>query len=252
MRSTPSPAQPAQACHADAPIRVFLADDHAVTLWGLQQLIDGMQPRMTVVGTAASSQELLAHPALAGTDVLLLDLGLRDCNAIGLVHHLVETEGVKVVLLTGDLDPAHHRDAVLRGARGVVLKSQPAEHVLEAIESVHRGKTWLDGALMSMLLGGSGSAAAERRGDDSPSRIAALTPRERDVVDAVVEHRGAKSLVVAESLGMSECTLRNHLTVVYSKLHVRGRLELYAYAVEHGLAPRHAVAAPWAEPGWAS
>jgi hypothetical protein len=55
-------------------------------------------------------------------------------------------------------------------------------------------------------------------------------------VQAVVTHRGAKSLVVADALGMSENTLRNHLSVIYGKLQVKGKLDLYAFAIEHGLA----------------
>jgi DNA-binding NarL/FixJ family response regulator len=226
------------------PIRVMLADDHAVTLWGLEQLVNSVQPRMRVVGTASNCAELLAHPALAETDVVLLDLGLRDGNAIECMRRLVENAGVKVVVLTGDLDPTHHREAVVRGARGVVVKSQPTEHILDAIESVHRGEAWLDGALVSSLLSDPPTKAADRareprHNDEHQRRIASLTPKEREVVRAVVAHRGAKSLVVADAMGMSEHTLRNHLTVIYSKLHVTGKLELYALAVECGL-----VAAP--------
>jgi DNA-binding NarL/FixJ family response regulator len=223
------------------PIRVMLADDHAVTLWGLEQLINSLQPRMTVVGKVSSCADLLAHPALAETDVVLLDLGLGDRNAIECLPRLVENAGVKVVVLTGDLDPVHHREAVVRGARGVVIKSQPTEHILDAIEHVYRGEAWLDGALVSSLLGTPPVKAADasrksRQGNDEDDRIASLTPKERDVVRAVVAHRGAKSLVVADAMGMSEHTLRNHLTVIYSKLRVTGKLALYAFAIERGLA----------------
>ena len=93
-------------------IRVLLADDHAVTLWGLSQLVDSARPRMKVVGTATSCAELLSHRALADTDVVLLDLGLRDANAIDCVRELVDL-GVQVVLLTGDLDPSHPAEHLL-------------------------------------------------------------------------------------------------------------------------------------------
>ena len=220
-------------------IRVLLADDHTVTLWGLRQLVDSARPGMCVSGTATSCAELLAHPALSQTDVVLLDLGLGDANAIDCVRQLVNDAGVKVVLLTGDLDPSHHREAVMRGARGVVLKSQPTEHILQAIERVHAGEVCFDGSLMSMLLGAVPGLPGARPAakDDATLRIETLTPKERQVIQAIVRHRGAKSLVVAEELGMSEHTLRNHLTVVYSKLHVQGKLDLYAFALQHRLAP---------------
>jgi DNA-binding NarL/FixJ family response regulator len=220
-------------------IRVLLADDHSVTLWGLRQLVESAQPHMIVAGTASTCAELLAHPALPRTDVVLLDLGLGDSNAIGCVQQLVSEAGVKVVLLTGDLNPAHHRDAVMRGARGVVLKSQPTENILDAIQRVHAGEVWLDGSLMAMLLGAvPGVPGTVPQPKSGPAqRIQSLTLKERQVIETVVRHRGAKSLVVADAMGISEHTLRNHLTVIYSKLGVQGKLNLFVFAIENRLAP---------------
>jgi DNA-binding NarL/FixJ family response regulator len=224
-------------------IRVLLADDHAVTLWGLRQLIESAGSRMTVSGTASTRHELLSHPALDATDVVLLDLSLKDASALECLPRLV-SDGLKVVILTGDVNPIRHREAVLGGARGVVLKSQSTDTVLEAIERVHAGEVFFDGSLMSMLLDSMPNVAPGGRRsspDTHVRRIESLTTKEREVVRAVVSHRGAKSLAVAEALHMSEHTLRNHLTVIYSKLCVRGRLELYVFATEHGLAPHGGV-----------
>jgi DNA-binding NarL/FixJ family response regulator len=247
----PTPAHAAAAKARDAPIRVLLADDHTVTLWGLGQLVESAHPRLCVSGTASTCAELLAHPALPQTDVVLLDLRLQDANAIHCIAPLVNEARVQVVLLTGDVNPSHHRDAVLRGARGVVLKSQPTQNILDAIERVHAGEVWFDGSLMSMLLGavpglptpGSGQKGVAGAGsvrsapqDDATRRIETLTPKERQVIQAMVKHRGVKNLVVADALGMSEHTLSNHLTEIYSKLAVPGKLNLYVYAMEHRLA----------------
>lgn len=227
--------------HAEAatrPIRVLLADDHAVTLWGLRQLIESAHPCMVVSGTAATCSELLAHPALDRTDVVLLDLGLRDADALDCIPRLAALGHLKVVVLTGDLHAGRHRTAVMNGARGVVLKSQSTERVLQAIERVHAGEVCVDGSLMSMLLGSMPGFVAHAPAppqDEHARRIGGLTTKERQVIQAVVEHRGAKCLVVSDALGMSEHTLRNHLTVIYSKLAVQGKLGLYAYALEHGL-----------------
>lgn len=220
------------------PIRVLLADDQSVTLWGLRQLLESAGPRMAVSGTATSCGELLAHAALRDTDVVLLDLGLRDACALDCLPRLVGEAGVKVVVLTGELDPGRHRDAVMRGARGVVLKSQPTDAILYAIERVHAGEVCIEGSLMSLLLDSVPGLAPTSRAKTDPDagRIESLTARERQVIESVVQHRGAKSFAVADSLGMSEHTLRNHLTVIYSKLGVRGKLDLYAFALEHGMA----------------
>ncbi|WP_298231770.1 response regulator transcription factor [uncultured Azohydromonas sp.] len=225
-------------------IRVLLTDDHALVLWGLRQLIDSARPRMAVIGTASSARELMEHPALRDTDLVLLDLGLPDGDPLECIRRLTAS-GLKVLVLTGNINVGQHMEAVKAGARGVVLKSHSTELLLRAIDRVHAGEVWVERALMAQLLGsitGAGAAAAampsaaEAPQDEQAQRIASLTPKERQVVQALVQHRGAKSLVVAETLAMSEHTLRNHLTVIYSKLNVHGRLELYAYALEHGLA----------------
>jgi DNA-binding NarL/FixJ family response regulator len=243
MISFASTASRAAATHRAGAIRVLLADDHAVTLWGLRQLIGSANPAMTVSGTASTRRELLSHPALDETDVVLLDLGLRDASALDCVPQLVR-ESLKVVVLTGELNPIRHREAVLAGARGLVLKSQPTDTVLEAIERVHAGEVFFDGSLMSMLLDSMPNVAPGGRRsapDTHLRRIESLTPKEREVVRSVVNHGGAKSLAVAEALRMSEHTLRNHLTVIYSKLGLRGKLELYVFATEHGLASKGSV-----------
>jgi len=221
------------------PIRVMLADDHGVLLWGLRQLIASAGPAMVVAGTATTCSELLTHPALSECDVVLLDLSLRDANSLECVPKLVGEAGLKVVVLTGELNPSRHRDAVMRGARGIVLKSDPMENVLRAIERVHAGEVWLDGSLMSILLGGITGLAPKGSSPlatELARRHQSLTAKEREVIQAMVRHRGAKGLVVADALGMSAHTLRNHLTVIYSKLGVQGKLNLYAYAIEQGLA----------------
>jgi DNA-binding NarL/FixJ family response regulator len=237
------------ASEATRTIRVLLTDDHALVLWGLRQLIDSAQPRMAVIGTATSARELMEHPALRDTDLVLLDLGLPDGDPLECIRRLTAA-GLKVLVLTGNLNVMQHMEAVKAGARGVVLKSHSTELLLRAIDRVHAGEVWVERALMAQLLGsitgGAGMAAAPAAApapqDEQSQRIASLTPKERQVVQALVQHRGAKSLVVAETLAMSEHTLRNHLTVIYSKLNVHGRLELYAYALEHGLAPQSAPA----------
>jgi DNA-binding NarL/FixJ family response regulator len=247
--------QPASATHHAAPaahraalasgtttIRVFLADDHRVTLWGLQQLIDSARPEMEVVGTALTRAELVAHPALAETDLLLLDLDLGGedgCTAMADVQRRCPG---RVLILTADDDVAHHRQAVMQGARGVLHKSESADTVLRAIRKVHQGEIWLHRNIVAELLGqltGGGTVSTPAL-DPATQRIATLTPRERDIVAQLVRMSGRKQLAVADALGLSEHTLRNHLTAIYSKLGVHGRLELHLFATEHGLGARAA------------
>jgi two-component system nitrate/nitrite response regulator NarL len=218
-------------------LRILLADDHRITLWGLQQLIDSARPRMCVVGTATTRQELLAHPALGQADVVLLDLDLAGSNAIDAMGELARCSSARVLVLTAEEDPAVLRDVVIKGARGVLHKSAPAETLLRAIEKVAAGEYWLDATLLGDLLGQlGGQGPAARPQDAGTAAIASLTPREREIVLAMVRKPSAKQLALADDLGISEHTLRNHLTTIYDKLGVRGHMELYVFATAHGLA----------------
>ena len=222
---------------AARPIRVFVAEDHQITLWGLHQLIEASKPRMEMVGCASTLDELLRHDGLPQADLLLLDLDLGGQDAAAAMDALRQRGHAQVLVLTGADDAALHRSAVMRGARGVVHKSAPAATILRAIECVSEGEVWLHRTLMGEVLGlltdGGPRPAAPR--DPQAERIASLTPRERDIVGTLLRQAGAKLLAVADALHMSEHTLRNHLTAIYAKLGVRGRLELHVYATAHGL-----------------
>ena len=218
-------------------IRVFVAEDHQITLWGLRRLIEASS-RMEVIGTASSHTELMNHDAAADADVILLDLNLGGEDTVGSLACLRQRCPGRVLILTAADDLAQHRAAMVRGARGVIHKSEPAEVILRAIEKVNDGEVWLHRALLGDVLGfltDGSPAAAPRQDDVDAQRIASLTPREREIVVTMVRSAGAKQLSVADELHMSEHTLRNHLTTIYSKLCVRGRLELHVYASAHGL-----------------
>lgn len=219
-------------------IRVFLAEDHHITLWGLKQLIDTSSARMEVIGTACSRAELMNHDAAASADVILLDLDLGGEDTAASLASLRQRCPGHVLVLTASDDIAQHRRAVMKGARGVIHKSAPATTILQAIEKVHNGEVWLHRLLLGEVLGlltEDGPAATPRASDPDAQRIGSLTSREREIVVTMVQRSGAKQFAVAEELVMSEHTLRNHLTTIYSKLGVHGRLELHVYATTHGL-----------------
>ena len=242
---TAAPRRP-DAATQQAAIRVFIAEDHDITLRGLSGLIASAAPRMQLVGTARTRSELLNHDAAALADVILLDLDLNGEDSTSALAVLRQRCPGRVLVLTGTGDIAMHRAAVLQGARGLVHKSEPADTILHAIEKVHQGEVWLQRALLGQVLGQlteSEPGGVRRPVDLDACHIASLTARERQVVATLVNNAGAKQLAVALTLAMSESTLRNHLTTIYSKLGVHGRLELHVFATTHGLGaggPAHA------------
>ena len=223
---------------ASGSIRIYLADGHPITLWGLRQLIESAGPCMSVVGSATTQHALLRDEAATQADVIVLDLDLAGPDAACALAHLRQRCPGHVLILTASEDMAQQRAAVLRGARGMVHKSEPASVILHAIQTVGRGEVWLDSRLVSQVLGQlshPGWTAGPRQADPLAERMASLTARERDIVAALVQSAGAKLLSVAHALHMSEHTLRNHLTNIYAKLGVRGRLELHVFATAQGL-----------------
>ncbi|HEX5393779.1 MAG TPA: response regulator transcription factor [Rhodocyclaceae bacterium] len=211
-------------------IKVFLVDDHRVILLGLERLVESAAPRMQVVGMATHRAELMARIDAARPDVVVLDLDLGGESGLDCLPELVARSQAQVLVFTGSRDNALHQQAVLRGARGVVLKHEPAEVILSAIDKVHRGEVWLDRATIGRVMG---ILSRGRGADPESERLAQLTLKERQVLAVLVQEKGARNKVIADKLHMSEHTLRNHLTTIYSKLQVDGRLALYLYATTH-------------------
>ena len=212
------------------PIGVFLVDDHKTVLWGLERLIESTSPQMGVVGMAENCEELFSKLAAAKPDLILLDLDLGGTNSLDCLEKLKACSSARVLILTGSSDPGVHQHAVVHGARGVVHKQVAANVLLRAIEKVYQGEIWLDhntlGRVMTTLSIG-GQKSVETR------KLDLLTNKQRQIVLTVAEQKSAPVKVIAEKLFMSEHTLRNHLTAIYDKLQVTGRMELYLYAVSH-------------------
>lgn len=211
-------------------INVFLVDDHKTVLWGLERLIESTSPQMSVAGMAENCDELFAKLPAARPDVILLDLDLGGTSSLGCLEKLTAGASAKVLILTGSNDPAVHQHAVVHGARGVVHKQVAAEVLLRAIQKVHLGEIWLDRNTLGQVL------TTLANGDKKSSqtiKLDLLTAKERQIVEAIVEEKGARIKVIADKLHMSEHTMRNHLTSIYDKLDVAGRMELYLFSVEH-------------------
>lgn len=214
------------------PIRVLLIDDHQSFLWGMVKLIESDSPNMKVMGTASDIAEALSILEREQPDVILLDIDLGGVNSLDSMPLLRNTTSAMVLILTGARDSETHERAVLAGARGVVQKEVSAEMILKAIRKVHEGEIWLDrlttGRIFSKLLDHSTSQVSPEA-----AKIASLTSREREIVNVMVKQGHSTNKQIAVHLNMSEHTLRNHLSSIYSKLEVENRLELVMYAVKH-------------------
>ena len=201
--------------------------------WGLEHLLQSAHPQFEVVSAAASVAESLPLLARQAADVVVLDLdGGETAEAVADLNAQSRT---KVLVLTASPDLALLDRLVLAGVRGVVKKCEPPPILLKAIEKVHEGELWIDRGAAGRIFLEMARQKAAQRNDPQKSKIATLTSRERQTIAAVAGDASAPGKVIASRLCISEHTLRNHLTSIYSKLGLSSRLDLYAYATRHSL-----------------
>ncbi len=221
--------------------RVFVVDPHPVVQEGLRALLSA-EADLRLVGEAASLRDAPERLAETGADVVLVDVLAADAQRLrGLEALRRAAPAARVLVLADGRDAAEQRQALLAGAEGVVSKGEPPGTLLKAIRTVHAGDVWFERRLLASVL--QEALETVQRLDPNRARIAALTPRERDVASLVAE--GLRNDEIARRLSLSEKTVRNHVVDVCRKLAVRGRLELIVYANRHGLGRL----APGARPG---
>ena len=225
-----------QTAPAADPIRVLIVDDHRAILLGLKGLIESQRPRMELFGTATTREETFAAISESCPHIILLDLELGEVNSLDFLPELLNRcgERTRVIVLTGSRDTERHDRAIRLGARGVLLKNEPLEDILKAIEKVQRGELWLDRATSARMFAEYSGQGAARRREQEALKAAELTPRQREIVALVGE--GLNNEQIAGRLFISEKTVRNNLTEVFDKLGVSDRLQLAIYAYRHGLA----------------
>jgi two-component system nitrate/nitrite response regulator NarL len=216
------------------PIRILLIDDHAILRAGLRLIIES-QATMRVVGEAEDSATALALAAEQRPDIILLDLDLGSDSGLHLLPAILDSAPEsRAIVLTGLRDVEAHRQAVLLGAMGLVLKEKAIETLIKAIEKVHAGEVWLDRSMIATVLNTRAREHATQDSNAHSTRIATLTDREREVVCLIGE--GLRNKDIATRLVISEATVRNHLTSIFAKLGVENRYELVVFAYRNGLA----------------
>ncbi|MGH9146781.1 MAG: response regulator [Vicinamibacterales bacterium] len=216
------------------PIRIVIIDDHVMVRAGLRMLIE-QDPALHVVGEASDLSTAVPLAARTQPDVILLDLDMAGQNGLDILPDLQAVAAQsQVLVLTGIRDPAAHRDAIRRGALGVLNKEHAADILLKAIHKVQAGEVWLDRVAMAHLLADLRSTTTPQYPDPEQEKVAALSDREREVLDLVSQ--GLKNREIAERLFISDHTVRHHVAAIFVKLGVSSRLELILYAYRHHLA----------------
>ena len=214
----------------DAMIRVAIADDHPIFREGLRRLLES-EADFSVAGEAGDGEEAIALVGRTQPDVLLLDVAMPRLTGMETLRQLADTpHRVRTILLTASITKEEIVMALQLGAAGVLLKDAATQLLYKCIRSVMAGQYWVGRDSVADLV--STLREAGRASDHPPPR-AGLTRRELDIIREVTE--GATNRDIAARFGISEQTVKNHLSNIFDKLGVSTRLELALYAVNHRL-----------------
>lgn len=215
------------------PIRVMLVDRHQIVLWGLEKLIDAEKPTMEVVGKADNCVDARRLVSETQPDILLLDPNTDAGQGADIVSHLVQGGHTRVVIFTGVHDMGAAEHAVLNGARGVVRKEDSTGTLLNAIRKVHVGELWLDRETTGRIFSKFAKAGGNAPVDLTAAMIDGLTHKEHAVLCTFANFPGAANKKIAETLFISDHTLRNHLTSIFAKLDITNRCGLCEFVRLH-------------------
>jgi DNA-binding NarL/FixJ family response regulator len=215
------------------PARVGVVDDHTIFRQGLRKLFDD-QAEFCVVGEASNGAEAIDLVNRIPLDILLLDLQLGDMTGLEVLRRIGPNTEFQTILLGADIEQEAEVHAILLGASGVVRKYAAAETLFQSIRSILEGEIWVKRVVMKELVG----IFRESR-SLTPSGGFGLTPREADILDAVVQGQGNKE--ISETLGISPFTVKHYLTRIFNKLKVTNRVELVLFATRNGLTRPSAV-----------
>jgi two-component system nitrate/nitrite response regulator NarP len=199
--------------------RVLVADDHPMIAAALEVLLRGTDYEL--VGRARSGAEALSQVQRLKPHLILLDVHMPDGSGLDVLRKLRETRNPPaIVLLTAGMDDSQLLAAAKLDPDGMVLKTSDPAHLLECMEQVGQGETWIDPEI----------AERTRVAKERASTVPSLTPRERELVELV--RQGLRNRDIATQLGVTEGTVKVYLHAIFDKVGVDNRTELAMRATE--------------------
>jgi DNA-binding NarL/FixJ family response regulator len=205
----------------------MVVDDHAVVRSGVRALLESDE-NITVVAEAGTVTDAVARADAMAPDVILMDVRLADGSGIQAVREIrARRPDTRFLVLTSFADDDALFSAIMAGASGFILKRVAAGDIVESVRLVGEGQSLLDPAVTGGLLDRLRAHHSVLRDD----KLASLTAREEGILELVAT--GKTNGQIADVLGLSEKTVRNHVSIILSKLEVSRRAEAAAYLVRH-------------------
>lgn len=201
-------------------IRLAVIDDHPIFRSGLHRALSRV-PDVKIVAEGDSADDARRIASEGQADVMLLDITLPGDGIEALRAIVAAGAPIKVVMLTGSDDDERVADSLAAGANGYLLKGISAAELVDAVRSVHAGRPYITPALSSRML------IQRMRAQRAPERVEArLNRREQEVLECAAQ--GLSNKEIAATLGLTLATVKNYMSRVLQKLHVRSRSEAVA------------------------
>lgn len=211
-----------------AAIKVLLVSSDQFTSMGLATLFSG-NTKFTVSGSAKDHHEAVQLAHKLNPDVIILETDSEDIKDLDVIPALLQKCKAKISLLTKIQDDSILDHAVIKGARGILQKSEDPANLLKLVEKTHMGELWINRDTTSRILMAIAQANAPKEFTPEQVLVNTLTKKEDKIVWALHQNSELPLKEVAQKLFVSDHTLRNHLSSIYNKLNVRNRLELYVF-----------------------
>ncbi len=210
------------------PIRIFIADDHALVRSGIQALLETVDD-LEVIGEAADGERAVASVLAQRPDVILMDLEMPVMDGIAAIERIMaQWPDARILVLTSFATDDRVFPAVKAGALGYLLKDSGPDALVEAIRQVQRGESSLHPKIARKLIQELARPASQ------PPTVDPLTPREIEVLRLVAQGLGNQE--IADELVIGEATVRSHVSSILSKLHLASRTQAALYALREGYA----------------
>jgi DNA-binding NarL/FixJ family response regulator len=211
----------------------LIVDDHNLFRQGLIRIL-GDYAQLQIVGQAANGRDALALVEQLQPDVVLMDVNMPVLSGPDAVRQMrARFPGLPVVMLTVSERDDDLFDAIRAGAQGYLLKNVGAAELIDAIQRVREGEAIVAPSMAARLLAEFRTLAEQAPAEPQQTPVGELSERELDVLRLVAQ--GLSNKEIADSLGLSEHTVKTHLANILDKLHLRSRAHAAAYAVQSGL-----------------
>ena len=206
------------------PVRVLIVDDHTLVRAGLARLLQGFAD-VQLVAEASNAEQALQLALQHAPDVVLMDLSLPGRTGLEALSDIrLRAPGTRVVMMTMHDDAAHVRDALDRGAVGFVVKDAAPQELELALRAAHAGQVFLSPQISAKML-------APMLGREKPTGIAALSPRQREILRRI--GKGERNKEIAADLGISVKTVETHRARMMESLGCRRANDLLLLAARH-------------------